>query len=399
VARTPLPARHTWRDEPTDSPIGRRIALIRELEQLGAAVHVLTVDVGDAAALRAVLHEFIDEGWPAIRGVHHTAAVFGGQFMTDLTEADLIAQLRPKLVGAWTLADELPELDHLVLYSSIAALLPMAGQGAYAAGNAFLDVFAAYRRDLGKPALSVDWAFWEGSSDEESNAREIAGYKDAARTLAEARGMHGFRPTLGLDALDRLLAHDVTSAAVLPIDWRAWAGARNTRPLALVADVVATATDAGAPNAVSRQATLAERLAAAPAAERADVCDGAVRRLVSEVLRLAESRIGDDQPFGTLGLDSLMAIELRNRLETETGLSLSATLAWNYPTVRDLRTYVLTRVGGGNDRDDDADASARTVGTSVPREADAVGSVGEVAAAVAKLSDEDALVTLLGEGT
>ena len=400
VARTPLPARHTWRDEPADSPIGRRIALIRELEQLGAAVHVLTVDVGDAAALRAVLHEFIGEGWPAIRGVHHTAAVFGGQFMTDLTEPELIAQLRPKLVGAWTLADELPELDHLVLYSSIAALLPMAGQGAYAAGNAFLDVFAAHRRDLGKPALSVEWAFWEGSSDGESNTREIAGYKDAARTLAEARGMHGFLPTLGLDALDRLLAHDVTSAAVLPIDWRAWAGARNTRPLALVADVVATATDTGAPNAAIPPSTLTERLASAPAEERADIADAAVRRLVSEVLRLAESRIGDDQPFGTLGLDSLMAIELRNRLEAETGLSLSATLAWNYPTVRDLRTHVLTRVCGGSGCSDDADAVP--VGTSVSAEVRAagnVGDVGEVAAAVARLSDEDALVTLLGEGT
>ncbi|MGZ4700436.1 MAG: SDR family NAD(P)-dependent oxidoreductase [Ilumatobacteraceae bacterium] len=402
LGRTPLPSRDTWAAVATATPLGRRIALVRELEQLGAAVHTLCADAGDEQSLRAALQRFAAEGWPPIRGVHHAAAVFGGQFVTDLTEPELLDQLRPKLVGAWTLADELDDLDHFVLFSSIAAVMPIAGQGGYAAGNAFLDAFAAHLAASGRGALSVEWGFWEGSGDaldgevgQRHDSDATVGYKDAARTLAEAQGMRGFRPDQALDALAMLTAPPTGAAMVLPIDWAQYADAHAARVPSMVADLVAEAVvdDAAVPG--SRAATLAEQLASSPAGDHADIVDAMLRRVLGQVLKLPESRIGDAQPFGTLGLDSLMAIEVRNRLERETGITMSATMAWNYPTVRELRGHVLARLGF-------AVVHVEAHEPPAPQHTPAMSSrsasrIGEATAAVAALSDDDALMSLLGE--
>ncbi len=402
LGRTPLPSRDTWAAVATATPLGRRISLVRELEQLGAAVHTLCADAGDEEDLRTALQRFAAEGWPPIRGVHHAAAVFGGQFVTDLTESELLDQLRPKLVGAWTLADELDDLDHFVLFSSIAAVMPMAGQGGYAAGNAFLDAFAAHLAASGRGALSVEWGFWEGSGDaldgeagQRRDSDATVGYKDAARTLAEAQGMRGFRPGQALDALDMLTARSTGAVMVLPIDWAQYAAANATRVPSMVADLVAEAVvdDVAAPG--SRAATLAEQLASSPAGDHADIVDAVLRRVLGQVLKLPESRIGDAQPFGTLGLDSLMAIEVRNRLERETGITMSATMAWNYPTVRELRGHVLARLGsaGVHVEAHEPPASQHTPAMS----STSASRIGEATAAVAALSDDDALMSLLGE--
>ncbi len=183
---------------------------------------------------------------------------------------------------------------------------------------------------------------------------------------------------------------DAAQAVVVPVDWAAFAAARIARPLALVVDTIDEQTDPSGASTVPGTPggpSLATRLATAPDAERADLVEDTVRRLVGRVLRLPEARIDAGQSFGTLGLDSLMAIELRNRLEAEIGLKLSATMAWNYPTVRDLRAYVLGRLSPtveGPETEPDA-----------PRPA-ASAAVEQIAADVASLTDDDALVALMG---
>jgi acyl carrier protein len=161
--------------------------------------------------------------------------------------------------------------------------------------------------------------------------------------------------------------------------------------MALVADLVASAAPPTA--AAPHGPTLREQLAAAPPADHRDLVEATVRRLLGQVLKQPEARIDGTQPFGAMGLDSLMAVELRNRLETATQLTLSATLAWNHPCVRDLSAHLLERLAGTA-----APESSTAASLAVdPSPAAARGRVDELTVAVAELSEDDALGALLGE--
>jgi myxalamid-type polyketide synthase MxaE and MxaD len=131
---------------------------------------------------------------------------------------------------------------------------------------------------------------------------------------------------------------------------------------------------------------LAQRFRAAAADERDDLVERTVRRLVCRVLKLPEARLDATQPFGNLGLDSLMAIELRNRLEVELGVKLAASTAWNYPTLQELTAFARQRLEPGED------APAGSAEASTPSTSDRAG----VTAAVAALSDDEALLALMG---
>jgi NAD(P)-dependent dehydrogenase (short-subunit alcohol dehydrogenase family)/acyl carrier protein len=394
LGRTELPARRTWDGHDVDSPIGRRVAVVRALEHLGAAVHVDAVDVGDAEAFGAYLDRFDEEGWPPVRGVFHAAAALGGGLIDESEPADFDELLRPKVIGAWVLSEHLADVDHFVMFSSIASLVPVAGQGAYAAGNAFLDALAHERAARGQRGLSINWGAWSDSTNVlsgESGQRRTdhgVGFKDAATRLWEAQGMRAMSAEHGLDALDRLLVSGHVQSVVASIDWAAFATTRLARPLAMTGDMVAEATNRqDAPDATRPgTATLAELFAVAPNAERLDLVEATVRRLVSRILKLPESRVDATQPFGTLGLDSLMAVELRNHLEAEVQLKLSATMAWNYPTVNELRDYLLARL----------DPSEALAGP--PRDVSSTtnpAAVGEIFDAVAELSEDEALAALM----
>ena len=203
--------------------------------------------------------------------------------------------------------------------------------------------------------------------------------------LAERQGVRSFRGDQGLDVLGRLLADGRPQLVVAPVDWSVFAAARAARPLALVADLVAepvgVAVAEGA--AVDIVPTLAELVAEADDDERVELVEATVRRTVGGVLRLPVSRIDDTQTFGTLGLDSLMAIELRNALEVEVGATLSATLAWNYPTVAELRDHLLERLTPEGEASDDGAAEHP-------------GGTGRAVVEVADLDDDAALRALMG---
>lgn len=350
LGRTALPARRQWSALDIDTPTGRRVAQIQQLERLGVDVHVAAVDVGDADALHAFLEEFRAEGWPPIRSVFHAAAVLGAETIDDLDAASLAEQLLPKVVGAWTLSEALDDLDHFVMFSSLASILPSTGQSAYAAANAFLDALAHHRRAQGRCGLSVNWAYWENTNETrpgevgQGRAADGPGYKDSAKVLLEAQGVFGFRPDDGLEVLGRLMLGSHVQAVVAPIDWVEFGAAHRARPLSLVADRVADAVRRSPEPAASESPPLRTQLSASPPHERYELIESVVRRVLSRVLKLPESRIDRAQPFGALGLDSLMSMELRNRLEAELGLKMPATVAWNYPTVKDMGGYVLSRL-------------------------------------------------------
>src|SRR5690606_13289689 len=128
------------------------------------AVHWAAVDVGEAAALTAYLDQYAAEGWPAIRGVIHCAAVIEDRLLAALDAESLRRVAGPKAAGAWHLHTYFAgqSLDFFVLFSSSGSLMGAAGQANYAAANAALDAVAHVRRSAGQPAVSINWGFWEG---------------------------------------------------------------------------------------------------------------------------------------------------------------------------------------------------------------------------------------------
>ncbi|MFC7472017.1 ketoreductase domain-containing protein [Actinomadura keratinilytica] len=157
MGRTPLPPRREWRRTDPATAQGRAVALLKELEALGAHPVAAPVDVTDEAALTAWLEEYRQGDPPPLRGVFHLAGQVRDSRIADLDRAAFDAVHDPKTVGAYLLDKHLRDepLDHFVLFASVASLLTTAGQTNYAAGNAFLDALAHRRRAEGPPSAST----------------------------------------------------------------------------------------------------------------------------------------------------------------------------------------------------------------------------------------------------
>ena len=344
MGRTPLPPRAEW-DQIQDARPLRMTHAVRELEARGVSVHYVAVDVADEAQLRSFLDRYRLEGWPPIRGIIHAAGVIDDRMLTQLDAASLRAVMRPKAIGGWLLHRmfENQPLDFFVLFSSVGSLLGQVGQGSYAAANAFLDALAHYRHARGLPALSINWGAWTGLG-----FAATAGGQRVIKHL-ETQGVAGFSAKQGLAALARLLSSEATQAVVLPIDWAKLREARATTSRLLI-DLIEEAADQVPPSAPEK--SLRDTLCELAPAQRRSALEAYLQNTLAQVLRLAPGRIEPDMPFGRLGLESLMAVEFRNRLATSLNLSLSATLAWNYPTIAELATYPgrKARPGVGADR-------------------------------------------------
>ncbi|MGH3312588.1 MAG: SDR family NAD(P)-dependent oxidoreductase [Streptomyces sp.] len=318
------------------APAPAAAARIEALRAGGTVVRTERCDVAEADAVRAVLagvrHEL-----PPLRGVVHAAGLLEDSTVRNLTPDQVERVLAPKTAGARNLDAATAEdpLDFFALFSSAAALVGNAGQAAYAAANAYLDAFAEARRRRGLAALSVQWGpFTEvglAASDDQRGAR------------LEERGMGGFGPDEAWPALVRMLERDEPVTGYVPIHLRQWFDAYpDTAALGSWERLHAAARDGGG-TAGGGGDFLARLLSASPEARPA-AAEEEVRRLAGRVLRLEAEQVSGDTPFKQLGLDSLMGLELRNRLEASFGLKLSPTLLWSYGTSRALADALCERL-------------------------------------------------------
>ncbi|MET0791815.1 MAG: type I polyketide synthase [Polyangiaceae bacterium] len=378
LGRSALPERSAWSIEPETSAAGRRIAAIRAIEHAGAAVHVVQADVGDKAQLAAGLKAYANQGFPAIRGVIHCAAVIENKLTRDMTEADFERALAPKLSGALALDELLPTLDLFVLFSSMSAFWGPPGMSNYAAANAGLDALARARRARGEHALSIQWGHWTNIGLSEG-AIAIRNGEELERV-----GVGSLSVAQGTSLFAWLLAQAEPVIATLPIDWAKFRQARRGRDWPLFRVAAGSADDDQA------RTSLAERLQTASPLERRSLLESVIREALGAVLRRPGKEFDARRSFGSAGLDSLMALEFRNRLETATERSLPATLAWNYPTIEQLVRHLdaqLTRAPA-------LEAATDTAATSLSESTDIAALFGDIAA----LSDADAARALRGSG-
>ena len=312
----------------------------------GAEVHVAACDAADRGALAGLLGR-VPTAVP-LTGVVHAAGVLDDGVVTSLTPARVAAVLRAKAAAAWHLHELTrdADLEAFVLFSSAAGVLGAAGQGNYAAANAFLDALAARRRDEGLAGVSVAWGLWE-------QAGGMAGQMGTGRRGRISRGgMSALTAAEGLELLDAAVARDealLVAARMdvaglralaargedIPVIWRALAGAARTP---------AAASGSGGAGEGAGEG-LRRRLAGLGAEERDRALADLVQSHAAAVLGHASAEaVEPGRAFKDLGFDSLTAVELRNQLGAATGLKLPATLIFDHPTPLAAARFLLEKI-------------------------------------------------------
>ncbi|MFD4545073.1 SDR family NAD(P)-dependent oxidoreductase [Streptomyces sp. NPDC058466] len=363
----------------------RAAVVAAELTALGAEVEVAACDVADADAVAGVLGRIGEES--PLRGVVHCAGVLDDGVVAELTPERLARALRPKVDGAahlHRLTADAP-LDLFLLVSSAAGVVGNTGQGNYAAANVFLDQLAHHRRALGLPGVAVSFGAWAG----EGLAAEHADLERMARL-----GHRALTPDQGRDlvalALRRGAPHLVAWALDLP-RLRDNTGASDGTSAALWRSLIPaprTGQDGGD--------GLADRLARLPEAERAERVLALVREEASRALglRSAES-VRPDQPLRELGMDSVTAVELRNRIGARLGAKLPATLLFDHPTPARLAEYLLSTALATTRR---AVPARRQAHATTPASDEPVALVAMACRLPGGVSDPEGLWRLVAEG-
>jgi len=312
--------------------------IIDRLVDGGVEIAVIRGDVTEERdAIRLI--EAIGETMPVLRGIVHAAGVLEDGVLQGQSWPSFNRVMAPKVDGAWNLhqATRRVPLDFFVCFSSMVSLFGSPGQGNYVAANAFMDSLAHYRRMLGLSGLSINWGPWADAG----MAADLDGRN--RRRLAE-KGLESISPAAGVRILGQLLGSDAAQVGVLPIDWSLFLQGFSEDGLppffdSLVEKLpVRQAAESGSP--------LLEQLGKEPAAGHATILLKHIRDEMARVLELDDpEQIQPRQRLFDLGIDSLMAVELRNRLQGDLGMILSSTLLFDYPTLENLAAFLIRELG------------------------------------------------------
>jgi acyl transferase domain-containing protein/acyl carrier protein len=347
-------------------------AAITALRAKDVAVVVIEADIAERTEAEGLIGT-IKSSMPPLRGLIHAAGILDDGVLQEQSWQRFARVLSPKVEGAWNLHEltsEIP-LDFFVCFSSMVSLFGAPAQGNYVAANAFMDALAHARRALSLPALSINWCPW-------AEVGMAAGLEARAQRRLANRGVQTIAPADALRVLDRLLGTDAAQVAVLSIDWPVFLSAFSAagtppyfeRLLAETPRVVKTA--------------LLQPLHQASAEERPRLLAAHLRAEVARVLELGDSEtIAMEHRLFDLGLDSLMAVELRNGVQAELELNLSATLLFDYPTLETLVPHLLAVLGLAEEK----------IGESIVEE----NAVDVLAAGIEELSEEEAEALLRRE--
>jgi short-subunit dehydrogenase/acyl carrier protein len=306
-------------------------------------------DVSKVEDVARVLEEIKLSGAP-LRGIVHAAGVLSDGILLQQQWDRFVQVMAPKVLGGWnlhTLTLDTP-LEFFVCFSSLASLLGAPGQGNYAAANAFLDALAHQRRAQGLPGLSINWGPWG-----ESGMAASLGNRHRARLAG--MGVEAIAPVQGMQMLGHVLKLAKSEVCVLAINWSVFAQQAGIRSPLLSELVSETSARASGERAATQQPELPQRLREAVPSERHNLLTIYLQGEVAAVLGLAPSQLPDPrQGFFEMGMDSLMAVEFKNRLERSLGLSLPGTLAFDSPTIERLAANLAKDVfgwehGGGGD--------------------------------------------------
>ncbi len=328
--------------------IGSTHVAIEAMEKAGAQVVVARADVAQKEQVASVLAK-ISDSMPPLRGIVHAAGVLDDGLLLNLDQERLASVMAPKVEGAWNLhALTLNRpLDFFVLFSSVASVLGSPGQASYAAANAFLDALSQHRRTLGLPSLTINWGPWA--------AVGMAAQANGSRRLA-MRGIDAIPPKQGLQALEQLLLHtqqETAQVVVVPANWQQMLHSFPAgREPVLLSHLIQGREDLAAnqSNGHKQDDLSIAALSAIEPDQRQPQLISHLQKELAIVLGIEPTEVDPQESFNNLGLDSLMTLELKQRLENGLGIELSMESFIQDPNLVDLSARLLAQFGASSSR-------------------------------------------------
>jgi NADP-dependent 3-hydroxy acid dehydrogenase YdfG/acyl carrier protein len=348
------------------------------LQRTGAQVMAAQADVGDAQQVADVLAD-IDRTMPPLGGIFHAAMVLDDSMILQLNPERFRSVMAPKVEGAWNLHTQTLDcpLDFFVLFSSMSSLVGNQGQGNYVAANAFFDTFASYRRSLGLPAMTINWG-------QVTEVGYVSRHQEVVELLTR-RGLLGFSPKQAMAALGLMLQRQPVQMGVMRIDWQKIAmsvpGGAIPQRLSSLASSGIFDQQGGEEGSRIREALLH----ASPEEQEA-IVQAYIREQVARVLGASADALDADQTLNELGLDSLMGVELKNRVESDLSITVPMRDLMAGPTINLLTTVLLNQLGMSSATPSAAAVSSRSRADEASAQLD---KQDEVSAMVDQLSDAE----------
>ncbi len=376
LSRREIPPRDRWSLIAEDNFHHATITTIRHIEHLGAQVTTASVDITDVEQVTTWLRNHTREGGRPVRGVVHAAGSVDDQLLVNMSEADFAKVLAPKITGTRVLHQVFREhdLEFFVMFGSAGSVIAAPGQGNYAAANAFLDAFAHYRQAEGLPALTIGWGPWSVGMVEELKLEQIYAQ----------RGLELITPSAGARILDRLIHQKTPNVIAISADWKKARSVGLSGQLPPMFSELGTAETS--PDHTDSESSVLDFLSGCREADRLDVVTDQVRQIVAAVFDLAVSDIGSDDMLDDIGLDSLMAMDFRLRVNAMFAIDLPVLELLKGVSVNSLATRILAEL-----KLTSAELPANTEQRSEPTAAD-----GDVERLIEQLSEAD-LRELLAE--
>ncbi|WP_339305728.1 SDR family NAD(P)-dependent oxidoreductase [Paenibacillus sp. FSL L8-0435] len=335
--RSPFPERATWEDvlsSGEEIKLTAQIGRIKEMEARGAEVHLYSVDIADPLQLASVLSKIRQQHGP-VSGIIHGAGVAGEGFLMNKEREAFERVMRPKVLGTWSL-DQLTRADHpdfFVMFSTATTFFSEPGQGDYTAANAYMDSFAAHRRQAGLSTLAVNWTAWK----ETGMARDFHANSDGGfKAITTARGIQGLQEAMGKD-VTQVLIGELNREGI-------YQHVSDDMPLMLFSSDISEAIETGRKGNASRaQEESGDMKLLGRTDEDYSIIESALGRLWSKSLGVNELSIYDD--FYELGGDSILGLKIANGLTKELSILVNTAEILMYPTIAESAAYLEESYG------------------------------------------------------
>ncbi len=339
LSRTKFPRKDTWQNLPKDSPHNSVIDTIKQIEASGTIVHLLSGDVSNHQDIDNIIQGEQKGTWKPVGGIVHAAGNLEACLIDRLDKRQLQESLQAKVLGAWHLHRLFKNhnLDFFVLFSSASSILAPNGHAAYAAANAFLDALALQRKQTGLPAVSLSWGVWEDCGK-------------TARTVIERFTQLGLKTIdfeTGLQLFENLAVSSSPHIVVLPgnaEEWTRYCGAIRTSPL--FSTFFGNSDEKTQTHSIMpvQEAGEIQSLQSHPFEQRIEIIEQYLQSTLSVILQVETEHLNSHISILALGLDSLMAIELKNKLEKNLGITIPIAKFLEGPSIRESAKWIATQI-------------------------------------------------------
>ena len=296
-------------------------------------------DAGDDAVFDQIQEALANDQIPPVRGIIHCAGIMQYELLIDHTVNRMIEVMKPKIVGGWLLHRRFLDqpIDLFVVYSSTSSILNSPFMGAYASGNIFLDALAAYRRSRGLPGMSISWGTWS------ETGMAVAENKDAGMPATQLKGVGTISNRTGLQALEYLLQNNVTHAGVMPMDWVEW---RRAYPAFASAPFFEEIMEA-----IGFASTF-EELDNEPQRQTENIAEffnnenlgDFLKMEIATALKTTPQRVPLDASLQSLGFDSLMALEVTQRIKIKLHVDMPVIKLLEGNSIEELSNFITNNL-------------------------------------------------------